>query len=58
MNIEIGKTYKNFAGNWRKVINIWEEYTKGYLVKYEDGTGLPRTCKIVTFEQWIKKTYY
>lgn len=52
-----GNTYKNFKGHWRTVLAIMEE-TNGTNITYEDGTGIPRTCKIDSFRQWIKKNYY
>lgn len=57
IEIFVGKTYKNFKGHWRKVLAIMEE-AKGVNVTYDDGTGAPRTCKIGSFRQWIKKNYY
>ncbi|MEY8001572.1 hypothetical protein AB8U03_15490 [Clostridium sp. Mt-5] len=57
IKIVAGKTYKNFADNWRTVLTVTESST-GVKVMYEDGTGLPRTCEIDTFRQWIKKNYY
>jgi len=59
LEIIVGKTYKNFRGHWRTVLAILEGEGEGNVnVKYEDGTGLPRICKIDTFRQWIKKNYY
>lgn len=57
IEIVVGKTYKNFTGNWRTVLAVMETAT-GATVTYEDGTGMPRTCKIETFRQWVKKNYY
>ena len=57
IEIIVGKMYKNFAGNWRTVLAIMEE-TNGTNITYEDGTGLPRNCKIDSFRQWVKKNYY
>ena len=57
IEIIVGKTYKNFKGNWRTVLAVLEESTATKVV-YEDGTGLPRTCDIGTFRQWVKKNYY
>ncbi len=57
IEIIIGKTYKNFKGHWRTVLAIMED-TNGTKITYEDGTGKPRTCRIDTFRQWIKKNYY
>lgn len=39
-----GKTYKNFAGNYRTLLAINEEagITK---IQYQDGTSLPRICE-------------
>lgn len=48
-----GKTYKNFKEYFRTVICVTEN-----MVTYVDGTGLPRTCEIDSFRQWIKKNYY
>ena len=57
IEIIVGKTYKNFKGHWRTVLAIMDE-TNGTDITYEDGTGLPRACKIDSFRQWIKKNYY
>ena len=55
--IEIGKTYKNFKGNWREVIALEEEFGKS-VVKYNDGTGDFRRCTLDSFRQWLRKQYY
>ena len=57
IKIIVGKTYKNFEDNWRTVLAVIEN-SDAVRVTYEDGTGLPRTCEIGTFRQWIKKNYY
>ncbi|WP_129596075.1 hypothetical protein [Anaerophilus nitritogenes] len=57
IEIIVGKTYINFKGYWRTVLAVMET-AEGVKVKYEDGTGNPRTCLIDSFRQWIKKNYY
>jgi len=59
LEITVGKTYKNFRGYWRTVLAVLEGAGEENIsVVYEDGTGPPRTCKIDTFRQWVKKNYY
>ncbi len=58
INLDVGETYKNFKGHYRTILSMYHENTKGMMVKYEDGTGLPRICKEDSFRQWIKKCYY
>lgn len=52
-----GKTYKNFKGYWRTVLDICET-AQGTTVHYIDDTNTKRIVKIDTFRQWIKKNYY
>lgn len=52
-----GKTYKNFKGYFRTVIDIFET-AQGVTVQYVDDTNTERIVKIDTFRQWIKKNYY
>ncbi len=56
LEIIIGKSYKNFKGYERVVLNIFqhENTTK---VTYNVFTGNPSTCNIDSFRQWIKKQY-
>ena len=56
--LKVGETYKNWKGNWRTITNMWNEYTKGDLVSYYDGTGATRTCREEAFRIWINKQYY
>jgi len=56
--LKVNETYKNFAGNLRTILDRWNDNAKGDLVKYYDGTGLPRTCKEETFRVWINKQYH
>ncbi len=53
LEIKVGRTYKNFRGYYRMVLSINEKE-----VTYEDGTGPPRTCKLYSLRQWVKKNYY
>lgn len=57
LEIVVGKTYKNFRGHWRTVIDVVET-TDGVKVNYIDDTNTVKFIKIDSFRQWIKKNYY
>ena len=52
--IIIGKTYKNFRGYERVVLDVFE-HENTTKVTYDDFTGNAITCGIGTFRDWIKK---
>lgn len=57
LEIEKGKTYKNFKGYYRLVLAVMET-SDGIKIKYIDDTNTTRTVKLDSFRQWIKKNYY
>lgn len=57
LKIVKGKTYKNFKGYFRTVLDIYET-AQGTNVHYIDDTNTERIVKVDTFRQWVKKKYY
>ena len=57
LEIKKGKTYKNFKGHYRLVLEVLET-SDGLKIRYIDDTNTTRTVKLDSFRQWVKKNYY